>query len=36
MPKRKQTRAKARAYRINAERALNNTEVAEHNIPPPF
>ena len=36
MPKRKRTRAQARDYRIKAERALNDTHVAERNIPPPF
>ena len=36
MPRRKQTRAKTRAYRINAERALNDAEVAERNAPKPF
>ena len=36
MPTRKQTRAKARAYRIHTERALNDTHVAERNIPPPI
>jgi hypothetical protein len=37
MPKRRQrNRAKDRAYRIAAERALNDDYVAERNKPPPF
>ncbi|WP_218014494.1 HNH endonuclease signature motif containing protein [Mycolicibacterium palauense] len=36
MPRRKRTRAQARAYRIAAERALNDAHVAERNRPPPF
>ena len=36
MPTRKRTRAKARADRIKAERALNDAYVAERNTPPPF
>ena len=36
MPKRKRTRAQARASRIKAERALNDAYMAERNIPPPF
>ncbi|MET0900226.1 MAG: DUF222 domain-containing protein [Mycobacterium sp.] len=34
IPKRKRSRAKERAYRINAERALNDAHVAENNNPP--
>jgi hypothetical protein len=34
MPQRKRHRAKERAYRITAERALNNAHVAERNNPP--
>lgn len=34
MPKRKRSRAKERAYRINADRALNDAHVAENNNPP--
>ena len=34
MPKRKRSRAKERAYRINAERALNDARVYERNNPP--
>jgi hypothetical protein len=34
MPKRKRSRAKERAYRINAERALNDAHVYEQNNPP--
>ncbi|ANW63037.1 hypothetical protein BCA37_04905 [Mycobacterium sp. djl-10] len=33
---RKRNHAKQRAYRINAERKLNDTHVAEWNRPPPF
>jgi Domain of unknown function (DUF222) len=36
MPRRKRSRAKERAYRIKAERALNDAHVAERNKPPPF
>ncbi|HEU0190649.1 MAG TPA: DUF222 domain-containing protein [Mycobacterium sp.] len=36
MPARKHTRAHDRAKRINSERALNATHVAERNKPPPF
>ncbi len=36
MPKRRRTREQDRAYRINAERALNGDRVAERNRPPPF
>lgn len=36
MPRRRQTRAKAREYRINAERALNDATLAERAQPPPF
>ena len=36
MPKRRRTREQDRAYRIEAERALNAAHVAERNIPPPF
>jgi hypothetical protein len=36
MPKRRRTREQDRAYRINAERALNAAHVAERNQPPPF
>ncbi|WP_197380833.1 HNH endonuclease signature motif containing protein [Mycolicibacterium mengxianglii] len=36
MPKRKRPKAKERAYRIAAERALNDAAVAERNKPPPF
>ncbi|MGO9505882.1 MAG: hypothetical protein ACLPXZ_00555 [Mycobacterium sp.] len=36
MPTRKRTRQQDRAYRINAERALNADHVAERNQPPPF
>jgi hypothetical protein len=36
MPKRRRTRAQDRAYRIAAERKLNNAHVAEHDEPPPF
>jgi hypothetical protein len=36
MPRRKQTRAQARQYRITAERALNDAAVAERNKPPPY
>jgi hypothetical protein len=35
MPTRKHTREQDRAYRINAERALNAAHVAERNQPPP-
>jgi hypothetical protein len=34
MPKRKRSRAKERAYRIKAERALNDVHVYENNHPP--
>ena len=36
MPKRRRTRAQDRAYRIDAERRLNDAYVAERNMPPPF
>jgi hypothetical protein len=36
MPKRRRTREQDRAYRIDAERALNDAHVAERNEPPPF
>jgi Domain of unknown function (DUF222) len=36
MPKRRRTREQDRAYRIDAERALNDGHVAERNKPPPF
>jgi hypothetical protein len=36
MPRRRRTRATDRARRINEERALNDTHVAERNRPPPF
>ncbi len=36
MPKRKQPRVKARMARIQTERAMNATLVAEHNVPPLF
>jgi hypothetical protein len=36
MPKRRRTRQQDRAYRIDAERALNAARVAERNQPPPF
>ena len=36
MPTRRRTRAQDRAYRIDAERALNATPVAERNQPPPL
>jgi hypothetical protein len=36
MPRRRRTRAQDRAYRIDAERALNTARVAERNKPPPF
>jgi hypothetical protein len=36
MPTRRQTRAAQRAYRITAERKLNDAHVAERNKPPPF
>jgi hypothetical protein len=36
MPKRRRTRAQDWAYRISAERALNDAHVAERNEPPPF
>jgi Domain of unknown function (DUF222) len=36
MPRRRGTREQDRAYRINAERALNAARVAERNQPPPF
>jgi hypothetical protein len=36
MPTRRKTRAAQRAYRITAERRLNDARVAERNKPPPF
>jgi hypothetical protein len=36
MPTRRKTRATQRAYRIAAERKLNDAHVAERNRPPPF
>ncbi len=36
MPLRRRTREQDRAYRIDAERALNADRVAERNQPPPF
>ncbi|MBV9353054.1 MAG: DUF222 domain-containing protein [Mycobacterium sp.] len=36
MPRRRRTREQDRVYRIDAERALNATHVAERNKPPPF
>ncbi|HXB86463.1 HNH endonuclease signature motif containing protein [Mycobacterium sp.] len=36
MPRRRRTRQQDRAYRIDAERALNAAHVAERNKPPPF
>jgi hypothetical protein len=36
MPRRRRTREQDRAYRINAERALNAAHIAERNQPPPF
>jgi len=36
MPTRRRTREHDRAYRIEAERALNSGRVAERNQPPPF
>jgi hypothetical protein len=36
MPIRRRTRQQDRAKRIDAERALNNTHIAERNQPPPF
>ncbi|BBY60425.1 hypothetical protein MSAR_35610 [Mycolicibacterium sarraceniae] len=36
MPTRRKTRAAQRAYRITAERKLNDARVAERNTPPPF
>ena len=36
MPTRRRTREQDRAYRINAERALNTGRAAERNKPPPF
>ena len=36
MPRRHRTREQDRAYRIDAERALNAGHVAERNKPPPF
>jgi hypothetical protein len=36
MPSRKQSRARARTERVNAERALNDAHVAERHRPPPF
>jgi hypothetical protein len=35
MPTRKRSRAKTRADRIKAERALNDDHVAEGDAPPP-
>jgi hypothetical protein len=36
MPKRRRTREKDRAHRINAERTLNAAHVAERSQPTPF
>ena len=36
MPTRRKTRAAQRAYRITAERKLNDARVAERNRPPPY
>jgi hypothetical protein len=36
MPRRRRTRRQDRAYRIDAERALNAAHIAERNKPPPF
>ncbi|WP_235677801.1 HNH endonuclease signature motif containing protein [Mycolicibacterium sarraceniae] len=36
MPTRRKTRAAQRAYRITAERKLNDARVAQRNKPPPF
>jgi hypothetical protein len=36
MPKRKRSKAQQRAYRIAAERALNEAYIAAHTTPPPF
>jgi len=36
MPTRRRTREQDRAYRIDAERALNTGRAAERNKPPPF
>jgi hypothetical protein len=36
MPRRRRTREQDRARRIDAERALNASHVAERNKPPPF
>jgi hypothetical protein len=36
MPKRRRTREQDRARRIDAERALNSTHIAERSQPPPF
>jgi hypothetical protein len=36
MPRRRRIREQERAYRIDAERALNAAHVAERNKPPPF
>jgi hypothetical protein len=36
MPLRRRTREQDRAYRIDAERALNDAHVAGRNRPPPF
>ncbi|WP_317160904.1 hypothetical protein [[Mycobacterium] appelbergii] len=36
MPKRRHTRAHDTAQRITAERKLNDTLIAEQNLPPPF
>jgi hypothetical protein len=36
MPRRNNTRTENRARRIETERRLNDTHVAERNRPPPF
>jgi hypothetical protein len=36
MPRRRRSREQDRAYRIDAERALNTAYIAERNQPPPF
>jgi hypothetical protein len=36
MPTRRRTREQDRAYRIDAEHALNNDHIAERNQAPPF
>jgi hypothetical protein len=36
MPRRRRSREQDRAYRIDAERALNTAHIAERNQPPPF